>query len=110
MALPRDAARTWPLGGNVGGGAAGGNGSRDPDGNELSVRWWHYAEAGPSPYPRALSIEEGAVSGQVRVRVPNDAAGTELHLILEVTDRHPEVPLTAYRRVVIRVSPVSGNL
>ena len=81
-----------------------GSDSRDPDGDGLTMRWWHYTEAGESTYGRAVSVEGGAVAGQARVRVPTDAAGTELHLILEVTDRDSEVPLNAYRRVVIRVS------
>jgi len=35
--------------------------------------------------------------------VPADAAGKQIHVILEVTDASAIVPLTAYRRVVLDI-------
>ncbi len=76
--------------------------SSDPDGDELTFSWWNYPEAGRAPYGKALPLAD-ATSPRVTLTVPADAEGKELHLILEVTDRSPIVPLTAYRRVVIEV-------
>ncbi len=76
--------------------------SSDPDGDALEFSWWIYREAGPAPYERAVALG-GATEPRASLTVPADAGGCELHLILEVTDRHPEVPLTAYRRVVVAV-------
>jgi acetyl esterase/lipase len=76
--------------------------SSDPDGDALDHSWWIYPEAGRAPYGREISLE-GVASPRVSLTVPADAAGKELHLILEVTDRHREVRLTDYRRVVIQV-------
>ncbi len=81
------------------------DGSSDPDGNALSLRWWVYREAGT--YWAAPTIE-GATSPSASLTIPADASGRTIHVILEVTDRG-RPPLTAYRRVVIRVAgkPVS---
>ncbi|MEM8913838.1 MAG: hypothetical protein AAGC97_18915, partial [Planctomycetota bacterium] len=39
-----------------------------------------------------------------QLSVPADAAGTEIHLVLEVQDRSVVVPLTDYRRIVVTVT------
>jgi hypothetical protein len=75
-------------------------GTSDPDGDRLSYRWWVYPEAGS--YWSELPIE-GAQSMTATARVPKEAAGRTIHIILEVTD-HGEPPLTAYRRVILVVS------
>jgi hypothetical protein len=72
-------------------------GTTDPDGNALAYRWWVYGEAGT--YVGKASLE-GADQRQARLRVPTDAAGKTLHVILEVTD-DGEPPLTRYRRIVV---------
>lgn len=75
-------------------------GSSDPDSDELSARWSYYPEAGTfaGAFP-PLDQGDEAVS----VTVPADAAGTSLHVILEVMDSGTP-PLTRYRRAVISVS------
>ncbi len=76
--------------------------SNDPDGDTLTYQWWIYPEAGARPYGKALSISN-ADQPQISFSVPTDAKGKELHLILEVWDQSPIVPLVDYRRVVIKV-------
>jgi len=75
-------------------------GSTDPDGNPLSYRWWVYREAGG--YWEAAPIENDGKREAV-LRVPKNAAGRTIHVILEVTDRGTP-RLTAYRRVIVDVS------
>jgi hypothetical protein len=75
-------------------------GSRDPDaGQMLGYRWWVYPEAGS--YAGSVSVTQGGSVAEVRL--PADAAGTTVHLILEVTDSG-QPPLTRYRRVVLQVA------
>jgi hypothetical protein len=81
-------------------------GSYDPDYRpqtrplELDFGWSTYPEAGT--YEGAVRIDHPD-QPRASVKIPGDAAGTSIHVILEVTDRHPEVPLTAYRRIVMEV-------
>ena len=77
-------------------------GSTDPDHDALRFVWWNYPEAGQRPYGKALPIKD-ATSNQIAFTVPEDAAGKEVHLILEVWDQSEIVPLVDYRRVVIEV-------
>lgn len=77
-------------------------GSRDPDGDELHYRWRVYPEAGT--YPGAIAIADPRAKAAA-LPVPADAAGTEIHVILEVRDRNDIVELYDYRRVVVAVSP-----
>jgi hypothetical protein len=75
------------------------NGTTDPDGHALTYRWWTYAEAGSYRGSIALPSNPGP---KITFTVPADAAGTDIHLVLQVTDAGtPE--LTSYRRVVVRV-------
>ena len=95
--------------------------SKDPDGNKLSYRWFHYEEAGnvPGVNLAAVSIAQGdtakaAVTVTAACRpvwrplnrpCPNGVA----HIILAVTDNGSPA-LTSYRRVILNVgSAVSGN-
>ncbi len=75
--------------------------SSDPDGDELSFKWWVYPEAGT--YEGEIAIE-APTAAKTRLTVPEDAGGTEIHIILEVCDAG-EPPLVAYRRIVIEVEP-----
>ncbi len=77
--------------------------SNDPDEDALRYSWWVYSEAGPRPYGKPVAIEN-ATEPEVEFRVPSDAGGKELHLILEVWDESSIVPLVDYRRAVISVS------
>ncbi|WP_321996657.1 nucleoside hydrolase-like domain-containing protein [Draconibacterium orientale] len=75
--------------------------SADPDGDELSFRWFYYPEAGTYQGSVQLIRHDNA---NVKILVPEDAGGKQIHIILEVEDKHPEVPLTAYRRVIIKAN------
>lgn len=84
-------------------------GSSDPDGDRLSYRWWVYREAGT--YWDAPPIASATTVDAI-LRVPEDASGRTIHVILEVVDDGTP-PLTAYRRVVLnvtgkRVAPPAG--
>jgi len=74
-------------------------GSSDPDGHAIAHRWWVYSEAGTYQGDVVL---QGADGTDVRLRVPSDAVGKTVHVILEVTD-NGDPPLTAYRRAVLCV-------
>ncbi|MEM6601801.1 MAG: nucleoside hydrolase-like domain-containing protein [Verrucomicrobiota bacterium] len=74
--------------------------SSDPDGDALNIRWWVYPEAGT--YPGSISLEQ-TPEGSCMLRIPEDAGGREIHLILEVTDDSDIASLTDYRRIVISV-------
>jgi hypothetical protein len=73
--------------------------SHDLDGGVLAYRWWVYREAGT--YEHSVRIGRAA-SSEVDLLVPLDAAGTTIHVILEVTDSGVP-PLTGYRRVIVHV-------
>lgn len=77
--------------------------SRSPDGTDLSFKWYFYPEAGT--YEGALpDAADLGTASTVNFTVPGDASGSELHLILEVTSSGIQVPLTSYRRFVIKVA------
>lgn len=75
------------------------SGSTDPDGDALVYRWWVYPEAGT--YRGAVRLIRPEEARAV-VEVPADAAGSTIHVILEVTD-FGEPALTRYGRVVLEV-------
>lgn len=74
-------------------------GSSDPDGHALTYRWWVYREAGTFEGDAQL---KGADAAEAVLAAPANAAGKEIHVILELTDKG-EPPLTRYRRAVVRV-------
>ena len=67
---------------------------------QIDFKWYCYPEAGT--YKGEVNVEE-ADSPVARVRIPMDAAGTQIHIILEVRDRDGKAPLRSYRRIVIDV-------
>jgi len=72
------------------------------DGGTLGFGWYFYPESGD--YSGELpSAAELGTAASVRFDIPDDAGGSEIHLILEVTSSGKRVPLTSYRRFVIRV-------
>lgn len=75
------------------------DGSSDPDGNQLSYRWFAYKEAGD--YPNEIAIEN-ANAKEAAVLIPDDSVGREIHVILEITDNGKPV-LYSYRRVILKV-------
>jgi hypothetical protein len=74
--------------------------SKDPDNDALAFRWFPYPEAGT--YGGNIAIQH-ADEKVAQVAVPADATGTQIHIILEVRDKNPAVPLFAYRRIVLSV-------
>ncbi|MBN2698617.1 MAG: DUF1593 domain-containing protein [Bacteroidales bacterium] len=77
-------------------------GTRDPDGDALEYRWWHYREAGT--FEGSLEIED-AGNRDASFTIPGDALqGQTIHIICEVTDTGTP-PLKRYRRVIVTVGP-----
>jgi len=73
-------------------------GSKDPDGDKLTYKWWQYKE--PGTYKGKISIQN-ANSQQANFSVPKDAKkGQIVHIICEVTDTG-NPPLTRYKRVIV---------
>ncbi len=77
------------------------DGTHDPDGGPVTVRWFVYPEAGT--YDGSPAIE-GADSLHARLRAPMVGKPETLHVVLEARDEGAPC-LRAYRRVVIRVDP-----
>ncbi len=74
-------------------------GSSDPDGDRLNYRWSFYKDA--SSFKGDVEIEN-ANSARPTVKIPADAAGKNIHVVLELFD--DGMPnLYAYRRVIISV-------
>lgn len=83
-----------------------GEGSTDPDGDELQYQWFHYLEAGSYPNPVVL---RGETTSQVQVEIPADAGVKTIHVVLQVTDSG-QPRLTRYRRAILRgVPPPTWN-
>ncbi len=82
--------------------------STDPDGDELSYKWFYYPEAGTFNISTArtgapLKIED-ADKSQAWLTIPNSSRLGTIHIIVAVTDKgNPQ--LTRYGRVVIDVLP-----
>lgn len=82
-------------------------GSSDPDGDELTYRWFYYPEAGTfacstSRTGAPLKIND-ADKANAWFEVPRTIRVGTIHIILEVTDRGTPA-LTRYRRVIIDVT------
>ncbi len=73
--------------------------SSDPDGDDLTYRWWIYGEAGTY---ECTSSTTYSTSTKGSLLAPSDAAGKTIHVILEIKDDGLP-PLTSYRRIVIEV-------
>lgn len=71
----------------------------DPDGNEVSVKWWQFP-VGTGQGQAAIKDEN---TRRARIQVPKDAApGQTIHIIVEVTDDGTPA-LTSYQRVIISI-------
>ena len=83
-------------------------GSTDPDGDELSYRWFYYPEAG------SYTISSGRTGNPLEIinadkinawfTIPNSLRLGTIHIILAVTDNGTPA-LTRYKRVIINVNP-----
>lgn len=78
-------------------------GSRDPDRQTLTFRWWHYIEPSMKFRLAPLVIENAALP-RISVTLPQVKEPTVFHIILEATDSGSP-PLTRYRRVMLEVQP-----
>lgn len=67
----------------------------------VEFKWYTYPEAGT--YQGDLPVELGTQSS-AQLPVPTDAAGKELHVIVEVTAPGKKVSLTRSRRIIIKVA------
>jgi cellulose-binding protein len=74
-------------------------GSTDPDGNNLSYRWYQYRE--PGSYAGSITISNSDARDAAFKAPPVEDART-IHIVLEVTD-DGELSLTRYRRVIVTV-------
>ncbi len=81
-------------------------GSKDPDRHNLTYRWWTYRE--PGTYTGEIQLANSG-SERASLVVPQDAVGSTIHVILEVTDSGTPA-LTSYRRAVITVAQPPGAL
>ncbi|PHR97262.1 MAG: hypothetical protein COA78_27810 [Blastopirellula sp.] len=73
-------------------------GSTDPDGNELTFKWWQYSDA--DTYPDQVTIAD-TTDAEASFQVPSDIEpGQTIHIILEVTDK-ATLPLTRYARIIV---------
>jgi hypothetical protein len=76
------------------------NGTKDPDGNNISYRWWQYKDAGT--YRGKITLKD-ATTAKAIVIIPSDKMIGTVHIILEVTDNgRPQ--LVSYKRVIITVT------
>jgi hypothetical protein len=77
------------------------SGSHDPDGDEISCRWFVYKEAGS--YRGDVEIEKD-VSVAAQLSAPQVDRPQTVHVILEVKDSGSP-PLFSYRRMILNVRP-----
>ena len=73
--------------------------SSDPDGDELSCKWWHYNTA--DSFNGKVDIVNSN-SDKASAKIPGDAGGKTIHIILEVTDNGFPA-LCSYKRIIINV-------
>ncbi len=66
----------------------------------LLFHWFLYPEAGTYDGTIAISGERESISS---IKIPDDASGKQIHVILEVKDQDSDAPLTSYRRIVMDV-------
>jgi hypothetical protein len=75
-------------------------GTKDPDGDKLTYRWWQYTEA--DSYPGTVNIRN-ADSRKASFTVPADASkGETVYIICDVKDNGTP-QLTRYKRIVLTI-------
>jgi hypothetical protein len=73
--------------------------SVDPDGDRLRFHWFIYPEAGTYSNAGKIATKSNYLS-RIKIKVPKDAKGSSIHLILRVTDNRTH-SLTSYKRIII---------
>lgn len=71
----------------------------DPDGNQLTCKWWQYADADSAT--NIVEIANADSLDKASFVAPNEP-GKQVQIILEVTDNGPP-PLTGYQRVLCNI-------
>ncbi|MBK8502602.1 MAG: DUF1593 domain-containing protein [Saprospiraceae bacterium] len=74
-------------------------GSSDPDGDQVTMIWFIYQEAGAEGIKAHLDTNSGK---EVLLQVASDCGPGEIHVILQIEDAGTP-PLVSYRRAVINV-------
>ncbi|HYO21132.1 MAG TPA: nucleoside hydrolase-like domain-containing protein, partial [Flavisolibacter sp.] len=74
-------------------------GTKDPDGNSVTFKWWQYKDAGT--YDGAVTIEN-ATGEKASFTLPENGKQGTIHIILEVAD-NGKPQLVSYRRFVVTV-------
>ena len=74
-------------------------GSYDPDGDDVEYTWWMQGDAGTFDGGVNIQIKDNIST----IFIPEEAAGTEIHLICEARD-NGEPSLVSYRRIVLTVN------
>ncbi|MEM8765570.1 MAG: nucleoside hydrolase-like domain-containing protein [Bacteroidota bacterium] len=77
--------------------------SSDPDNDSLDFNWFIYPEAGNNPFLQTIPLKNPG-NKEISLKIPENAKGKEIHLILEVWDNSAIVPLVDYRRIIINVT------
>lgn len=72
----------------------------DSDGDNIEYNWWIYRE--PGTFSGRIEIPN-ANKTLVKIQIPKEAKGKEIHLVLEVKDDNKIASMYDYRRVVISV-------
>ena len=77
-------------------------GTSDPDGDQLTYRWWQYGEA--DSFEGSIEIENSG-SVNTSIQIPEEISEeVTIHIICEVRDNGTP-PLTRYQRTIITVRP-----
>lgn len=72
----------------------------DPDGDEIDFLWYNYKESGT--YFENIELDD-TENDMLKFTIPDDAEGTEIHIILEVKDKNEIASMYDYRRIVLTV-------
>ena len=75
--------------------------SMDPDDDQLRYNWYVYKEVGT--YTGTVAIQN-ATSASATFGIPDNSAGKDFHVILEVSDTSNIIPLYDYRRIIVSIT------
>ena len=76
-------------------------GTKDPDGDNITYRWWPYKEAGT--YDGEVELD-GSNRSKITFTAPKVSKAATVHILLEVADDGDPV-LKSYQRFIINVTP-----